>query len=70
MATVEINVPDQIEMQIAQLVEQDDFASRESAIEQLLSTGIKAYKTGESRDEETHLEEGDRMPGHEDEYVF
>ena len=72
MPTVEVNIPDQIEMQIAQLVEQGEFVSREEAIEQLLSSGIRAYKTSGPSDEEEEfgLEgEGDMM-GHEDEYVF
>lgn len=72
MPTVEVNIPDQIEMQIAQLVEQGEFVSREEAIEQLLSSGIRAYKTsGPTEDEEgTGLESEGGMMGHDDEYVF
>jgi len=69
MPTVEINIPDHIEMQIAQLVDQGEFLSQEEAIEQLLSAGIKAYKTsGPVEEENTFEDEG--MMGHEDEYVF
>ena len=69
MPTVEINVPDHIEMQIAQLVDQGEFLSQEEPIEQLLSGGIKAYKTsGPVEEENTFEDEG--MMGHEDEYVF
>ncbi|SEH41400.1 MULTISPECIES: cell surface protein [Halopenitus] len=71
MPKVEITVPEHQEMQIAQMVEQGEFLNREEAIEELLSTGIKAYKTSGPMDEEEgpgFEEEG--MMGHEDEYVF
>jgi len=59
-------------MQIAQLVDKDEFLNREEAVEELLSTGLKAYKTSGPMDDEDDpgsLEE-DGMMGHEDEYVF
>lgn len=70
MPTVEINVPDHIEMQIAQLVDQGEFLSQEEAIEQLLSAGIKAYKTSGPVEEEGGSIEDEGMMGHDDEYVF
>ena len=54
MPKVEITIPEHLEMQITQLVEQGEFMSREEAVEELLSTGLKAYG----------------MMGHDDEYVF
>ncbi len=71
MPNVEINVPDRLEMQIAQMVEEGEFLNREEAIEELISTGLKAYKTSGPMDDdaETELEE-DGMMGHDDEYVF
>ncbi|GGL21902.1 cell surface protein [Halarchaeum sp. CBA1220] len=70
MPKVEINIPDHIEMQIAQLVEQGEFLTREDAIEDLLSAGIKAYKTsGPMEDDDPGLED-EGMMGHDDEYVF
>ena len=45
MPKVEITVPEHLEMQIAQLVEKGEFLNREEAIEDLLSTGLKAYNT-------------------------
>ncbi|TSD09519.1 cell surface protein [Haloglomus irregulare] len=70
MPKVEITVPEHLEMQIAQLVEQGEFVNREEAIEDVLSTGIRAYKTsGPMEDEEAGFED-DGMMGHEDEYVF
>lgn len=70
MPKVEITVPEHLEMQIAQLVEQGEFVNREEAIEELLSTGIRAYKTsGPQTDEESGFED-ENMMGHDDEYVF
>jgi len=70
MPNVKITVPEHLEMRIAQMVERDEFVNREEAIEELLSTGLRAYKTsGPMDDEEGGLEE-DGMMGHEDEYVF
>lgn len=72
MPKVEINIPDHLDVQIAQLVEQGEFLNREEAVEELLSTGIRAYKTsGPTDDDEReggYEEEG--MMGHDDEYVF
>ncbi|WP_020221172.1 DUF7120 family protein [Halarchaeum acidiphilum] len=70
MPKVEINIPDHIEMQIAQLVEQGEFLTREDAIEDLLSAGIKAYKTSGPMDEDEPGLEDEGMMGHDDEYVF
>jgi hypothetical protein len=71
MPKVEITVPEHLEMQIAQLVEQGEFLNREEAIEDLLSTGLKAYKTSGPVDEEEEPGfEDDGMMGHDDEYVF
>ena len=71
MPKVEITVPEHLEMQIAQMVERGEFLNREEAVEELLSTGIKAFKTGGPRDdEESSGFEEEGMMGHEDEYVF
>ena len=71
MPKVEITIPEHLEMQIAQMVERGEFVNREEAIEDLLSTGIKAYKTsGPMDEEETGGLEDDGMMGHDDEYVF
>jgi Arc/MetJ-type ribon-helix-helix transcriptional regulator len=72
MPKVEITVPEHLEMQIAQLVEKGEFVNREQAIEDLLSTGLRAFKTsGPIDDDEAGAGfEDDGMMGHEDEYVF
>ena len=70
MPKIEITIPEHLEMKIMQMVERGEFVNREEAIEDLLSTGIKAYQTsGPMEDDEPGLE-NDGMMGHEDEYVF
>ena len=70
MGKVEITIPERLEMQIAQMVEQGEFLDRDEAIEDLISTGLRAYQTsGPMEDQEDELED-DGMMGHEDEYVF
>ena len=71
MPKVEITIPEHLERQVAQMVERGEFVNREEAIEDLLSTGIKAYKTsGPMDEEEPGGLEDDGMMGHDDEYVF
>jgi len=70
MPNVEITVPEHVEMQIAQLIEQGEFVNREEAIQELLSTGLRAYKTSGPIEEEEPGFEDEGMMGHEDEYVF
>jgi Arc/MetJ-type ribon-helix-helix transcriptional regulator len=70
MPKIEITVPEHLEMQIAQLVEQGEFINREEAVEELLSTGLKAYKTSGPMEDEDEPFEDEGMMGHEDEYVF
>ena len=68
---MKITVPEHLEMQITQMVEQGEFLNREEAVEELLSTGIKAYKTSGPRDDdESNGIEDEGMMGNEDEYVF
>lgn len=71
MVKAEINVPEHLDMQIAQLVDQGDFINREEAVEELLATGLKAYKTsGPVSGNEADAGFEEDMMGHEDEYVF
>ena len=70
MPKVEITIPEHLEMQIAQMVERGEFVNREEAIEDLISTGIKAYKTSGPMDDGGPGLEDDGMMGHDDEYVF
>ena len=70
MVRVNITVPEHLERQIAQLVERGEFEDREEALEDVLSAGIRAYKTSGPMDEEEPEFEEDGMMGHDDEYVF
>jgi hypothetical protein len=69
MPTIQIEVPDHLDMQISRLVDEGEFLDQTNAVEDLLSTGIRAYKTGgPMRDDAMMMDDG--MMGHEDEYVF
>lgn len=69
MPKVEITIPEHLDMKIMQMVERGEFVNREEAIEELLSTGVKAYQTSGPMEEDEPLG-NDGMMGHEDEYVF
>ena len=71
MPKVEITIPEHLEMQIVQFVEQGEFVNREEAVEEFLAAGIKAYKTSGAaiREDDPGMEDSGLM-GHEDEYVF
>ncbi|MFC6836034.1 ribbon-helix-helix domain-containing protein [Halomarina ordinaria] len=71
MPKVEITIPEHLEMQITQMIEQGEFVNRDEAVEDLLAAGLRAYKTsGPMDDDEPGAFEDDGMMGHEDEYVF
>ncbi|MDZ7746093.1 MAG: cell surface protein [Halobacteriales archaeon] len=70
MVKADITVPEHLEMQVTQLVERGEFESREEAIEDVLSAGIRAYKTSGPMEDEDPSYEEDGMMGHDDEYVF
>jgi Arc/MetJ-type ribon-helix-helix transcriptional regulator len=48
MPSAEVSVPDKLDSEITQLVEQGEFLNREQAIENLLSMGINVYNTNPS----------------------
>jgi Arc/MetJ-type ribon-helix-helix transcriptional regulator len=71
MPKVEITIPEHLEMQITQLVDEGEFLNREEAVEELVATGLKAYKTSGPQDDDGEPGyEDDGMMGHDDEYVF
>jgi Arc/MetJ-type ribon-helix-helix transcriptional regulator len=70
MPKVEINIPEHLEMQMTQMIEQGEFVNREEAVEDLLAAGLRAYRTGSNMDEDDGAFEDDGMMGHDDEYVF
>ncbi|MFB6254393.1 MAG: CopG family ribbon-helix-helix protein [Halobacteriaceae archaeon] len=51
MPTIEVSIPDQLEMQIEQMVDEEDFVSRQEAYEQLLQAGLSTYKAQETSEE-------------------
>jgi Arc/MetJ-type ribon-helix-helix transcriptional regulator len=70
MPKVEINIPEHLEMQMTQMIEQGEFVNREEAVEDLLAAGLRAYRTGSNMDDDDGAFEDDGMMGHDDEYVF
>jgi Arc/MetJ-type ribon-helix-helix transcriptional regulator len=71
MPKVELNIPEHLEMQMTQMIEQGEFVNREEAVEDLLAAGLRAYRTGGGmEDEDAGAFEDDGMMGHDDEYVF
>jgi metal-responsive CopG/Arc/MetJ family transcriptional regulator len=70
MPRVEITVPEHLETRITQMIEEGEFVDRKEAVEELLTTGIKAFKTGGGINDDDPGFEEDGMMGHEDEYVF
>ena len=76
MAQINVQIPEDLDFQIQRLVDEGEFASREEAIQEILSSGLTAYRTngGQDGDEFDSGFEDDFQPGgpadHEDEYVF
>jgi Arc/MetJ-type ribon-helix-helix transcriptional regulator len=71
MSKIEIDIPERLEMQIAQLIEEDEYIDRQEAIEDLISIGIRTLRTSGRREEDEFEESGfeDTMGG-DDEYAF
>ncbi|WP_302083511.1 DUF7120 family protein [Salinibaculum rarum] len=73
MGTIEAQVPDQLEHEIARLVETGDFTSEAEALESLISTGLTAHKANARHDDDPDPDYAvDDPVGHhnEDEYAF
>ncbi len=52
MPTAEVSLPDKLDSEINQLVDQGEFLNREQAVENLLSMGITVYdESGPTSDE-------------------
>lgn len=66
MPRVEVTLPDRIDAQISNLVEQqDEFVSRDEAAEELLEMGLRAYEP-EAASEEGVGMDAERMRGPEE----
>jgi Arc/MetJ-type ribon-helix-helix transcriptional regulator len=48
MPTAEVSLPDDVDIEISQLVEEGEFINRDQAVEELLSLGVSAYTTDDS----------------------
>ncbi|SDZ81976.1 hypothetical protein SAMN04488065_0557 [Haloplanus vescus] len=48
MPTAEVSLPDDVDIEIRQLIEEGEFINRDQAVEELLSLGVSAYTTEES----------------------
>lgn len=71
MARIDTDIPDRLDMKITKLVEQGEFATREEALQELISAGVRAYETTSHESTEPDgYNERDDMMGHDDEYVF
>jgi len=69
MGRIEIDLPEHLEMQITQLMEEDEYMDRKETVEDLISIGIKTLKTS-GRQEEEEFEEYEDTMGGDDEYLF
>lgn len=71
---MEVDFPPELEMKIANLVDNGDFENEEDAVRQLVRSGLTAYQTRPQSDEpdefEEFFEEEPTGPSHDDEYVF
>lgn len=68
MGKIEINIPERLEMQIDQLMEEGEYLDRQEAVEDLISIGIKTLKTSGRQEEE--FDEFEDTMGGDDEYLF
>ncbi len=57
-------------MQIAQLIEEDEYIDRQEAIEDLISIGIRTLRTSGRREEDDFESEFEDTMGGDDEYAF
>lgn len=70
MSKIEIDIPERLEMQIAQLIEEDEYIDRQEAIEDLISIGIRTLRTSGRREEDDFESEFEDTMGGDDEYAF
>jgi len=57
-------------MQVAQLIEEDEYIDRQEAIEDLISIGIRTLRTSGRREEEEFENEFEDTMGGDDKYAF
>ncbi len=70
MGKIEVDLPDRLEMQINQLIEEGEYIDSQEAIEDLISVGIKTLRTSGRQEDEDEFEQYGDTVGGDDEYVF
>lgn len=72
MVKLEVNIPDSLDMKIHRLVENGEFVDYESAVSELLSSGVTVHRTDNNRSNDSMNEFDDSLEpdGHNDEYAF
>lgn len=61
MGEIEVDIPTRLDTEIDQLVDGDEFLSRQEAIEELLSKGLQSYSATDAEEEEGDLAFADEM---------
>lgn len=75
MAKLDTEIPDDLEIRIQRLVDEGEFLTYEEAIQELISSGLTAYRTTDENTDDYSSEFEDEFDtaepaGHDDEYVF
>lgn len=71
MATVQVDIPTDLERKVDEIMEEEDFMDREEAIQAIIRAGVTAFETDNSPDDEFGEFEEEMMGGgYDDEYVF
>lgn len=75
MAKLNTEIPDDLEIRIQRLVDEGEFLTYEEAVQELISSGLTAYRTNNEQTDDYPSEFEDEFDtaepaGHDDEYVF
>lgn len=72
MVKLDVDIPEDLDMKIQRLVEDGEFIDYESAVSELLSSGITAHRTDNTGSDDLMDEFNDSLEpdGHNDEYAF
>lgn len=70
MAYIEQEIPDDIDIKIQRLVDEGEFNSYEEAIQEILSSGLTAYRIDDNNEDDFEDFNPMEPSNHEDDYVF
>lgn len=74
MVKIDVDIPESLDMKVQRLVDEGEFMDYESAINELISTGVTAYRTDNDKDDSFDDDFSDDIgPGgvsHDDDYAF